>query len=82
MLAVDRMGCCRGATMTVQLLSWLIGILAAGALLVLWGWRGKRLNDHPVCGWCGFDLEGVYPAAPTAEIQSVMLRGGPPCFAL
>lgn len=39
----------------------LLGILVLGVLFVLAGRRGRRLNDHPQCRWCGFDLHGVYP---------------------
>ncbi len=44
---------------------WLLYIslssLLAGAILAVVGWRGKRVDDHPVCrGWrCGFDLSGA-----------------------
>jgi hypothetical protein len=37
--------------------------LLAGLLLVL-GVRGKRLNDHPACRRCGFDLDGLELARP------------------
>jgi transposase len=46
------------------LLSLLAGI-AVGALLLILGLRGKRINDHPTCRDCGFDLENVYPACIT-----------------
>ncbi|MFG0285645.1 MAG: hypothetical protein ACF8R7_14600 [Phycisphaerales bacterium JB039] len=39
----------------------LLGIGAAavvGAALLTLGLRGKRLNDHPICRRCGFDLIG------------------------
>jgi hypothetical protein len=36
--------------------------LTAITLLTL-GIRGKRLNDHPICRRCAFDLVGVYPGA-------------------
>jgi hypothetical protein len=48
--------------------SVLLGLLAAvvvGVLFLLWGIRGKRLDDHPTCRQCGFDLENVYPAGVT-----------------
>lgn len=43
----------------------LVWILAAvltllGALGVWLGLRGRRLNDHPICRKCKFDLVGVY----------------------
>ena len=37
--------------------------MAAVVLLVL-GWRGRRVNDHPLCRRCGFDLFGR-PAGST-----------------
>lgn len=40
-------------------------MIAAGLVLIVVGLRGKRLNQHPVCRSCGFDLEGVYPAGMT-----------------
>jgi predicted RNA-binding Zn-ribbon protein involved in translation (DUF1610 family) len=36
------------------------GIVAAlGLLLSYWGWRGRRINDHPTCSRCGYDLSGL-----------------------
>src|SRR3954452_1890745 len=46
---------------------WLIvsmALLAASALLVLIALRGQRVNDHPICRRCGFDLFGK-PAEST-----------------
>ncbi len=40
-------------------------ILAIGLTLALVGWRGRRVDDHPVCRKCRFDLAGVYPANKT-----------------
>jgi len=43
-------------------LFWGITITAAtmltGVLLIWLGWRGKRLDDHPLCRKCGYDLSG------------------------
>ena len=39
--------------------------LAIGLTLALIGWRGRRVDDHPVCRKCRFDLAGVYPANET-----------------
>lgn len=44
---------------TYQLLLVSILLLAAGGILVVRGWRGKRLDDHPVCSRCRFDLHGL-----------------------
>ena len=51
--------------MLIQVLLGLVGAVLVGAVLLVLGFRGKRLNDHPVCGWCRFDLSGVYPGAVT-----------------
>lgn len=51
--------------MTTQLVLVFLGAIALGLLLVLWGVRGKRLNDHPVCRQCRFDLSGMYPGERT-----------------
>lgn len=45
--------------MMTHVLLWLLGAIVAGALMVVWGVRGKRLNDHPVCRQCRFDLSGA-----------------------
>lgn len=34
-------------------------LVLGGTCLVLWGLRGKRLDEHPVCRACGFDLSGL-----------------------
>ncbi|MBK7404432.1 MAG: hypothetical protein IPJ41_07275 [Phycisphaerales bacterium] len=42
----------------------LVGILAAGVVglgLAWFGLRGRRVDDHPICRRCRFDLVGVYP---------------------
>ncbi|MFT3683753.1 MAG: hypothetical protein QM783_02305 [Phycisphaerales bacterium] len=51
--------------MSTTALLILIGILLAGVVMVVLGRRGRKLNNHPQCRWCGFDLEGVYPQTPT-----------------
>lgn len=38
----------------------IIGMLAvAGIALLIWCFRGKRIDDHPVCRRCDFDLTGL-----------------------
>lgn len=37
--------------------------LLIGAALLTLGLRGRRINDHPICRRCEFDLVGVYPDA-------------------
>jgi ribosomal protein L37E len=47
-------------------LAWaaVIGLIA-GAVLWIAGWHGRRLDDHPICRWCGRDLYGVtLPVCP------------------
>lgn len=43
----------------------LLATLLGGVLLAIIGFRGRRINDHPVCSWCAFDLDGVYPECVT-----------------
>jgi hypothetical protein len=43
----------------------LVGSLVLGLLLVCAGRRGYRINTHPTCRQCSFDLHGVYPGAVT-----------------
>lgn len=38
--------------------------IIAGVVLFVLGWRGRRLNDHPVCRKCRFNLFGL-PEATT-----------------
>ncbi len=51
--------------MVPSLVAILFISLLAGALFIILGFRGKKINDHPVCRWCKFDLEGVYPESIT-----------------
>jgi hypothetical protein len=61
-----------------SLVAILLLAAALTGLLMLWfGWRGRRLNDHPVCGWCRFDLHGVYPDSVTCpECGAGLKRDG------
>lgn len=43
----------------------LLGMLVAGGVLVVTGRRGWRINDHPICRQCEFDLIGAYPGIVT-----------------
>jgi|GEM_PF-6955927 hypothetical protein len=49
---------------------WLIAaVLSAAGLLLAWhGWRGTRVNDHPICRRCGFDLVGRVLSGPERNI--------------
>jgi hypothetical protein len=40
----------------------LVASAAIGLLLLVIGLRGRRLDDHPICRKCRFDLVGVYLA--------------------
>lgn len=51
--------------MSMPFFLMLFGGLLLGVVLLWLGLRGRRVNRHPVCRWCSFDLEGVYPASPT-----------------
>ncbi|MBX3379478.1 MAG: hypothetical protein KF805_05245 [Phycisphaeraceae bacterium] len=42
--------------MGIWMLLGLIGMLLAGAVLAVWGIRGRRINRDPVCRDCGFNL--------------------------
>ena len=39
-----------------------LAFIIAGTILFAMGFRGRKLNDHPHCRKCRFDLSGVYPA--------------------
>ncbi|MBB6428876.1 hypothetical protein [Algisphaera agarilytica] len=41
----------------------IIGFLP-GLLLLIAGRRGKRIDDHPICRGCGFDLVGTHEPIP------------------
>lgn len=51
--------------MTLKLFLWLLAAIAVGAMLVLLGLRGRRINRNPCCKQCGFDLAAHYPQSPT-----------------
>lgn len=49
-----------------------------GVLLLIFGWRGKRVGTQPVCAACGFDLRGqamdpAQPQPPCPECGSTRL---------
>src|SRR5438874_2059393 len=54
-----------------------IAAFFCGVLLLFLGRRGKRVNDHPVCRRCGYDLTGL-PNASTrcAECGANLHRAG------
>ncbi len=49
--------------MPTMVFALLCASLVFGAVLIVVGRRGRRLNNHPVCRWCGFDVSGTYPAS-------------------
>ena len=51
--------------MNATLFGVLLAVFVTGVTLFLIGRRGRRLNDHPQCRDCGFDLQGVFPASST-----------------
>lgn len=58
-----------------------IAVLLLGLSLLVMGVRGRRINDHPVCRGCRFDLVGIYPAAQTCPecgrgLRPAMVRTG------
>jgi hypothetical protein len=46
-----------------MLWSILLLLAALGVVLLIAGAKGRRVDDHPVCRKCSFDLAGVYPGA-------------------
>ncbi|MDX9911338.1 MAG: hypothetical protein RBS39_05865 [Phycisphaerales bacterium] len=63
--------------MPVIVLGILASVFLLGVVVVCLAWRGRRINAHPVCGWCRFDLDGVYPGATTCpECGGGLLKAG------
>lgn len=60
--------------MNTMALVVVLGVLVVGVLLMWVGWRGRRLNRHPMCRDCGFDLDGAYPAVVTCPECGAGLR--------
>ncbi len=46
--------------MMIEVVLALFGTIVIGLGLLLLGLRGRRLNRHPICRLCRFDLQGVY----------------------
>lgn len=64
-----------------MILTGVIAVLLLGLVLLVMGVRGRRINDHPVCRGCRFDLVGIYPAVQTCPecgrgLRSSMVRTG------
>ena len=49
-----------GLAIFQHVIVWL-PMLIAGIFLMRWAWRGRRINDHPICRKCRFDLVGLAP---------------------
>jgi hypothetical protein len=49
-----------------------IGMVVAAVLVVV-GWRGRRIDNHPICRKCGFDLFGIIPDAESCPECGVPL---------
>src|SRR6478609_1146078 len=59
---------------------WVTCLLAAlpllGVVLLVVGIRGRRIDDHPTCSKCGFDLIGLGQSAACPECGSPLDRKG------
>lgn len=49
------------------ILGTIIFITLVGIALSIWAWRGERVDDHPLCHHCSFDLYGSPGAATCPE---------------
>lgn len=55
---------------SVYSLWWLLlpaAVMLIGAVLLWMSWRGKKVDDHPLCRRCRFDLTGTPEAATCPE---------------
>ena len=55
---------------TVTTLSWLgllLACLLGGIAAIVIGRRGRRVNDHPICRACGFDVVGIAAGGSAAR---------------
>lgn len=51
--------------MTTRMFLWLVAVILTGLVLLVLGWRGRRINTKPCCKQCGFDLTGVIETGTT-----------------
>ena len=58
----------------VYLLGFVVGLFLLGVLLVVWGLLGRRMDDHALCGGCGYDLSGM-----EVDMREVGNRNGQAC---
>ena len=52
-----------------------IPLLLLGLLITLFGLRGKRVDDHPLCRRCRFDLHGIEPRPDVCPECGTQLTG-------
>lgn len=65
---------------SLNAMTWPVAAVLGAALLVgvgllLAGWRGRRINDHPMCGRCRFDLVGIHPGGSRCPECGAVLSG-------
>lgn len=53
-----------------------LALVVLGFLLVVFGWRGRRINSHPVCRQCRFDLDGISELVTCPECGAGLKRPG------
>ncbi len=53
-----------------------LALVVLGLLLVVFGWRGRRINNHPVCRQCRFDLDGIRELVTCPECGAGLKRPG------
>ncbi|VAX38370.1 hypothetical protein MNBD_PLANCTO03-343, partial [hydrothermal vent metagenome] len=61
--------------LTLVFISAAVILLLAGVMLLALGLRGRRIDDHPICRKCRFDLVGVYPAQDRCPECGTRLAG-------
>ena len=64
------------AGMPIIAVAALAGLLLAGLIVLMIGWRGRRIDDHPLCRKCGYDLLGCAQAANCPECGRDLRRRG------
>jgi len=62
---------------TMTLLLWPLAISGLlGLILLVRGWRGRRIDDHPLCRRCGYDLVASAQAANCPECGRDLTQRG------
>jgi hypothetical protein len=63
-------------TTMIDLAPMIVLLAAVAGVVLLWlGVRGRRLNEHPACRRCGFDLLGVFPGGANCPECGAPLGG-------